>query len=73
MREKRLFYNTISSLVFQVTTIICGFILPRLILNAFGSEVNGLVNSITQFLGVISFLERKRPIRGCIEISGCCM
>lgn len=57
MREKRLFYNTISSLVFQVTIIICGFILPRLILNAFGSEVNGLVNSITQFLGVISFLE----------------
>lgn len=57
MREKRLFYNTSSSLVFQVTTIICGFILPRLILNAFGSEVNGLVNSITQFLGVISFLE----------------
>ena len=57
MREKRLFYNTVSSLVFQLTTIICGFILPRLILNAFGSEVNGLVNSIAQFLGVISFLE----------------
>ena len=57
MRGKRLFYNTISSLVFQVTTIICGFILPRLILNAFGSEVNGLVNSIAQFLRMISFLE----------------
>ena len=57
MRRKRLFYNTLSSLVFQVTTIICGFILPRLILSAFGSEVNGLVNSITQFLGIISFLE----------------
>ena len=57
MREKRLFYNTVSSLVFQLTTIICGFILPRLILSAFGSEVNGLVNSITQFLGIISFLE----------------
>lgn len=57
MRGKRLFYNTLSSLVFQVTTIICGFILPRLILSAFGSEVNGLVNSITQFLGIISFLE----------------
>ena len=25
--------------------------------NVFGSEVNGLVNSIAQFLGVISFLE----------------
>ena len=57
MRGKRLFYNTISSLVFQIVTIICGFVLPRLILNAYGSEVNGLVNSITQFLGVISFLE----------------
>lgn len=57
MRKKKLIYNTVSSLVFQVTTIICGFILPRLILNAFGSNVNGLVNSITQFLGIISFLE----------------
>lgn len=57
MRKKRLIYNTVSSLIFQVTTIVCGFILPRLILNAFGSNVNGLVNSITQFLGIISFLE----------------
>lgn len=57
MRKKRLLYNTVSSLVFQLTTIICGFILPRLILGAFGSEVNGLVNSIAQFLGIISFLE----------------
>lgn len=57
MRTKRLLYNTVSSLVLQITTIICGFILPRLILNAFGSEVNGLVNSITQFLGIIAFLE----------------
>lgn len=57
MRKKRLLYNTVSSLVYQLTTIICGFILPRLILGAFGSNVNGLVNSITQFLGIISFLE----------------
>lgn len=57
MRKKLLYYNTVSSLVFQLTTIICGFILPRLILGAFGSDVNGLVSSITQFLGIISFLE----------------
>ena len=48
---------TISSFIFQIATIICGFILPRLILQHFGSEVNGLVNSITQFLQIISFLE----------------
>lgn len=56
-RKRRLFLNTFSSLIFQIVTIICGFILPRLILKAYGSEVNGLVNSITQFLGIISFLE----------------
>ena len=56
-RKKRLAYNTIFSLIYQITTIVCGFILPRLILTAFGSDVNGLVNSITQFLGIISFLE----------------
>lgn len=56
-RKKLLALNTSTSLFYQVTTIICGFILPRLILQSFGSEVNGLVNSITQFLAIISFLE----------------
>lgn len=57
MRGKRLAINTLSSFIFQICTIVCGFILPRMILKNFGSEVNGLVNSITQFLGIISFLE----------------
>ena len=57
MKNKVLFYNSISPLIYQATTIICGFILPRLILGHFGTEVNGLVNSITQFLGIIAFLE----------------
>lgn len=57
MRKKRLAWNTLSSLMLQVTSIVCGFILPRVIIGAYGSEVNGLVNSITQFLGFITFLE----------------
>ena len=57
MQNKILFYNSIMPLIYQATTIICGFILPRLILGHFGTEVNGLVNSITQFLGIIAFLE----------------
>ena len=57
MQNKILFYNSISPLIYQVTTITCGFILPRLILGYYGTEVNGLVNSITQFLAIISFLE----------------
>ena len=56
-REKKLKYNTISSLILQFTTLVCGFILPRIILGHFGSEINGLVNSIAQFLQMIAFLE----------------
>lgn len=56
-RRKLLALNTSSSLIFQITTIICGFIVPRLILQTYGSEVNGLINSITQFLAIIAFLE----------------
>lgn len=56
-RTKKLALNTITSTSLQITTLICGFILPRLILETFGSEVNGLVNSITQFIGVISLLD----------------
>lgn len=57
MRKELLAKNTAASLIAQITTLICGFILPRLFLQHFGSEANGLVNSIAQFLSVISFLE----------------
>ena len=57
MRNKKLAWNTISGLVMQATTVLCGFILPRAILNRFGSDVNGLINSIAQFLQMIAFLE----------------
>ena len=49
--------NMIFSIVLQIVTIISGFIIPRQILLAFGSEVNGLVNSITQFLNYIILIE----------------
>ena len=49
--------NMITSLVCQIITILNGLIVPRLILGAFGSEVNGLVASIGQFLNYITLLE----------------
>lgn len=56
-RKKKLVWNTATSLAHQIASIVSGFILPRLILGRFGSETNGLVNSITQFLSLITFLE----------------
>ena len=49
--------NSVTSLANQIITLICGFILPKLILSTFGSNVNGLVTSINQFLNVITFLD----------------
>ncbi len=54
---KHLALNTFMPLVLEAVTIICGFILPRAIIGRFGSETNGLVASISQFLSIISFLE----------------
>lgn len=57
MHKKRLSLNTFSALLLEFVTVACGLILPRLIIRSYGSEVNGLVNSIRQFLAAISFLE----------------
>ena len=52
-RSKKLFLNTITSLANQLVIVICGFILPRMFLVSYGSAVNGLQSSISQFLGFI--------------------
>lgn len=49
--------NIITSLLLRIITIICGFIIPKLIISNYGSNVNGLVSSISQFLGYIVLLE----------------
>ena len=56
-RKKKLLLNTVSGISLQITTVICGFILPRYTLAYFGSSVNGLVNSITKFLSLITLLD----------------
>ena len=54
--KKKIFYNITSSLVMEVVSVICAFILPRMIISDFGSEYNGMVSSITQFLSVVTLL-----------------
>ena len=57
MRSKKALKNIITSLLQQVVTLVCGLIVPRAIIGTFGSNVNGLVSSITQFLSYITLLE----------------
>ena len=57
MRSKNAIINVIASVSLQLITIICGFIIPKLIISNYGSNVNGLIHSITQFLAYITLLE----------------
>lgn len=54
--KKKFAYNSLTALLLQFVTVVCGLILPRLFITTFGSETNGLINSICQFLSVISLL-----------------
>lgn len=57
MRTKNTIYNLITNFFQQLVLVTYGFLIPKVIISTFGSNVNGLVTSITQFLGYIVLLE----------------
>lgn len=56
MRTKKAVYNTIAAMCYELVAIICGLILPRLILSRFGSSYNGITSSIAQFMSYAALL-----------------
>lgn len=57
LRGKKAIINFLGSTGTQIITVICGFIVPRIIIGTYGSEANGLMHSIAQFLSYITLLE----------------
>ncbi len=57
MKKKITLINIIANLILQLANILTWFIIPKIILSYFGSSVNGLVSSITQFLSYIGLVE----------------
>lgn len=57
MRSKKAFYNNIVSVVLQITILIFGLITPRLMIEFYGSELNGLVTSAKQITSYMKYLE----------------
>lgn len=57
MRKKKAIINSLFSILVEIVTVISGLILPRMIISTFGSEVNGLISSITSFIGYITLLQ----------------
>jgi O-antigen/teichoic acid export membrane protein len=56
-RKREAFYTVSSNLLLQITIAICGFVLPPLIVQTYGSAMNGMVASITQFIAYLSIVE----------------
>lgn len=57
MRSRNTKYNLLFGLLSQVVSIILGVILPRLFLTNYGSEINGLLSSVTQIYAYIALVE----------------
>lgn len=57
MRSRKAIINMLSSMVYQFVAIVCGLILPRLILSHFGSGYNGLTSSISQFISCVALMK----------------
>ena len=56
-KDRRIKYNLISGVVYQVVLIALSFLLPRLYLENFGSEVNGVLSTIKQIFTYMCLLE----------------
>ena len=56
-RGKRVKKSIVTTLLLQIVTLICGLIVPRILLGAYGSEAYGATTSIAQFLSYITLLE----------------
>ena len=56
-RTKKFIYNSIASAIYQIAVMIVGLVTPRILLQYYGSEINGLVSSINQFITYFSLVE----------------
>ena len=56
-KDNRIKYNLLSGVLYQVILIVLSFLLPRLYLENFGSEVNGVLSTIKQIFAYMVLLE----------------
>lgn len=57
MNTNKILKNIVYSLLSQIITIGLGLLIPRLILVGYGSETNGLLNSVTQIIVYLNLFE----------------
>ena len=68
MRTKQAFKNASMSLVLQVVLALSGIIIPRFFIELYGSAVNGLVSSISQFISYMALVEAGIGAAGTVAL-----
>ena len=68
MRTKQALKNTITSILLQVVTVIPGIIIPQMFTALYGSAVNGLVTSISQFITYMGLVEAGIGAAGMVAL-----
>jgi len=56
-RTQKFAINSITAAMTQIVAMIVGFITPRVMITTYGSEINGLVSSLNQFISYIALVE----------------
>lgn len=56
-RRRKIYYNISISAFTQILIILLSFFVPRLFISSYGSDVNGLVGTITQVLTYVALIE----------------
>lgn len=56
-RSKAFVSNTVATALYQVTLIVSGLVIPRFVIAHYGSESNGLVTSLMQFVSTFTLVE----------------
>lgn len=49
--------NSASTALLQIITMFVGFFIPRIMIGVYGSEINGLISSIMQFIAYFNLVE----------------
>ena len=56
-RTEKFIKNPLATGLMQIAVMISGFIIPKIMLVFYGSEINGIVTSITQLISYLTLLE----------------
>ena len=57
MRSRKALKNILANLILQITVALSGLILPRFFIIAYGSAMNGMIVSVTQFISYLALVE----------------